>query len=116
MSDISLDLSGVIALLIFMFSAAGFGLAGLIALIIAIAIGSEPGRRIVRTKAFGFFIAAVVLALFDLVGFIVMMYTVDSNPHRINTLLDTAALGWLPLQLAIWVIGAILFNRIRLRS
>ena len=113
MSDISLDLSGVIALLIFMFSAVSFGFAGLIALIIAIATGSGPDRRFVRTKAFGFFVTAAVFAVLNLVGFIVMMYTTDSNPHSLNSVLDTSACGWVILQPIVWIASAIVFNRIR---
>ena len=115
MSDISIDLAGVIALLIFMFSAAGFGAAAGISLIVSVATGPGTGKKVTRTRAFGFFIAAIPLGLLNVAGFLFMFYTADSNARRLNDLLDDAALGWLLLQIAIWIIAAIVFNKIRLR-
>lgn len=114
MSDISIDLSGVIALLIFMMSAAGFGFAALIGLIIAIAGRCEDG--IVRTKAFGFFVTAIAIGLVNLVGFTIMFYTVDSNSHDTNSILDISAGVWALLQLFVWIAAALGFNRVRLSN
>ena len=115
MSDISLDLAGVIALLVFMISAAIFGFAALISLIVALAMGAGKEKGIVRTKAFGFFAIAIPFVFLDLISFAAMFYTADSNSHRTNDLLDTAACGWFLLQPLIWVAAAIILNRIRLR-
>jgi hypothetical protein len=115
MSDISFDLAGVIALLVFMISAGAFGLAALISVIVAIALGAGNEKGFFRTKAFGFFAAAVPLVLLDLIGFAVMFYTADSNSHRTNDLLDTVACVWFLLQPVIWIAAAIILNRIRLR-
>jgi len=115
MSDISLDLAGVIALLVFMISAAIFGFAALISLILAVAMGAGSEKGFFRTKAFGFFVVAVPFVILDLIGFAAMFYTADSNSHRTNDLLDTAACGWFVLQPIVWIIAAIILNRIRLR-
>lgn len=116
MSDISIDLSGVIALLIFMMSAAGFGFAALISLIVAIAGGAGSENGIVRTKAFGFFATAIAIGLVNLVGFTIMFYTVDSNSHDTNSILDISAGVWALLQLFVWIAAALRFNRVRLSN
>jgi len=51
----------------------------------------------------------------DLIGFAAMFYTADSNSHRTNDLLDAAACGWFGLQPIVWIVAAIILNRIRLR-
>src|SRR5260221_4237338 len=114
-SDMSIDLAGVIALLMFMFSGVAFGFAAGISLIVSVATGPGTGKKLVPTRAFGFFIAAIPLGLINLAGFLFMLYTADSNTHRLNDLLDDAACGWLLLQIAIWIIAAIVFNKVRLR-
>ena len=115
MSDIMANLAGVIALLIFMFSGVAFGFAAVISFIVSIATGPGSGKKLVRTRGFGFFLAAIPLGLINLAGFLFMLYTADSNTYRLNELLDNAALGWLVLQILIWIAAAILFNKIRLR-
>ena len=93
MSDISLDLAGVIALLVFMISAAIFGFASLISLIIALALSAGNEKGFFRTKEVDFFAPDPFVSL-DFIGFAAMFYIADSNSHRTNDLIDTAACGF----------------------
>ena len=115
MSDITLDLSGVIALLAFIFAAAGFSLAAFISLIVAMAgsLSSEKGVR--SSKAFGFFVTAIPFIVIDLIGVLALFYTVDSNSHDTNNFLDIAVSIWLLIQPVVWIAAAIMFNRARLK-
>jgi len=114
-SDIGLDLSGVIALLVFMISSAIYGSVGLVSLIIAIVLGSAKEKGLRGSKAFGFFIAALPFAIINLIGFGGMFYTADSNSHNVNDILDKAACGWALIQPIIWIAAAVFFNRFRRR-
>jgi hypothetical protein len=114
-SDITLDLSGVIALLLFLISAGVFGLVALISLILAVVMGSGKSKGLKGSKAFGFFIAAIPFVIINQIGFGGMFYTADSNSHNVNDILDKAACGWALIQPIIWIAAAVFFNRFRRR-
>ena len=115
MSDITLDLSGVIALLAFIFSAAVFSLAAFISLVIAMAGSLSSEKGISGGKAFGFFLTAIPFIVIDVIGSLAMFYTVDSNSHDTNAFLDIAVGVWFLLQPIVWIASAIIYNRTRLK-
>ena len=114
MSDIGLNLSGIIALFVFLIVAAGLGIGGLVSLLIAFIRGSGTGPGVTKHGAFAFFLAALPLIAVNLIAFGILVYIVDSNAHETNELLDKlAAYAWLPLQLIFWIVLGLILKRIR---
>ena len=112
MSDIGLNLSGIIALLVFFGAAAGLALAGIASLLIAYVRGEDSGFK--KHGAFLFFLAALPLIAINLIEFGILVYSVDSNERETNEFLDkAAAYVWLPLQPIIWIILGIFLKRVR---
>jgi hypothetical protein len=114
LSDIGLDLSGVIALIVFLASAAGLGICGLICGLVAIARGHGTSGGILAQPAFGYFAFAMALVVVNLIGFGVLLAVVDDIDKALGALFDSIALyAWLPVQPVLWLASAILFNRSR---
>ena len=114
MSDIGINLSGIIALFVFLIVAAGLGIGGLVSLVIAFIRGSGTDAGVTKHGGFAFFLAALPLIAVNLIAFGILVYFVDSNAHETNELLDrVAAYAWLPLQLILWITLGILIRKIR---
>jgi len=114
MSDVTIDLSGLIALLIFFWSAALFLVVGIVNVLIANFRGPKKTGGVKKHPAFGFFAVAVVLMVLNLVAFGLLAYFVDANVDTFNDKLDAFALyAWLPIQIVIWIAGALIYNKIR---
>jgi hypothetical protein len=114
MSDIALDLSGVIALLVFLISGVSLGFGGLVSLIVAFVRGSGTEQGVSRRKSFCFFLAALPLIFLNVLAFGVLLYFVDSNESETNDLLDKiTAYAWLPLQPVIWIVLGLVINQLR---
>ncbi|CAN5572407.1 hypothetical protein BH10ACI2_BH10ACI2_17860 [soil metagenome] len=114
MSDIGLDLSGIVALLLFLAIAAGLGICGLVSGIVALSRGKGARSGVVSQRAFGYFAAAGALGLINLILFGILLAFVDSISKEFNEILDKAALFvWLPLQPVVWIVSAIIFNKKR---
>lgn len=114
MSDIGINLSGIIALFVFLAAAAGLGLFGLASLVVAFVNASKTGQPVKNHVAFAYFIAAVPLLIVNLIAFGILLLIVDSNAHESNESIDKAALFvWLPLQLISWIILGLFLKRIR---
>ena len=114
MSDIGLNLSGIIALFIFLVSAGGLGVCGLISLVIAFVKASKSRQRAKQQRAFAYFIAALPLIILNLIAFGILAYLVDSNASETNEFIDKAsAYMWLPLQPIIWIVFSMSINKLR---
>ncbi len=114
MSDIGINLSGIIALFVFLIAAAGLGLCGLISLIVALVKASKAGKPVKNQGAFAFFIAAVPLLILNLIAFGILFLIVDSNAHETNEFIDKAALfAWLPLQVIAWIVAGVIINKLK---
>ena len=114
MSDIGLNLSCIIALFIFLVTAGGLGVCGLISLIIAFVKASRAQQRAKQQRAFAYFIAAVPLMLLNLIAFGILAYMVDSNANATNEFIDkAAAYVWLPLQPILWIVLGMSINKLK---
>jgi len=114
MSDIGLNLSGIIALFIFLVAAGGLGVCGLISLVIAIVKASKTRQRAKQQGSFAYFIAAVPLILLNLIAFGILAYLVDSNANATNEFIDKAtAYVWFPLQPFIWIVLGVSINKFK---
>src|SRR5437868_2848802 len=114
MSDIGLNLSGVIALFVFLLAAGLLAIGGLISLIIAAVRASKSGRKTRQQGAFAFFIGALPLIVVNVIAFGILIYFVDSNERETNEFLDkVAAYVWLPLQVIVWIVSGIILKRVR---
>ena len=114
MSDIGIDLSGVIALFIFLLAAVAIGICGLISLIIAFVTASKNGRTVKAQRAFAYFWAAVPLVLLNLIVFGMLAILVDSNSRETNETIDRAAgYVWLPLQSVMWIGSGLILNKLK---
>lgn len=114
MSDITIDLSGIIALVVFFGSAAAFFVAGIISVLVANSRGRAKAGGVKKHSAYGFFATAAVLMVLNLAGFGVMWYLFAANVSGILALADDVALfGWIPLEIVIWVFASSIYNRFR---
>ena len=114
MSDIGINLSGVVALLILLASASVLGVFALVSGIVALVRGKGIKRGVISQPAFGFFSAAVALGIIDLIVFGILLFFVDSNQREINESIDKIAFyAWLPLQPIVWIASAVIFSKVR---
>ncbi len=114
MSDIGLNLSGIIALFVFLLAAAGLGLGGLVGLAVAFFKALKDGQTAKQQGAFAYFIASVPLILLNLIAFGILAYLVDSNAGETNEMIDkAAAYVWLPLQPITWIILGVVINKLK---
>lgn len=112
MSDIAIDLSGFIALLVFFWSAIVWGICGGICALIAYFKGSAKKAAVRSHSAFGFFVAAVPLGIVNLIAFGLLAYFIDSIDSSVNGVFDMTALyAWAPLQPIIWVIAGFVIKK-----
>ena len=109
-----LDLSGLISLLIFFWSAVVFFAAGIICVLIANFRGPGKAGGVRKHAAFGFFAAAAILMGVNLAGFGVMWYLIDSGSDAVYAKFDEfATYIWIPLQIVIWPAAALIYNKLR---
>ena len=114
MSDIGLNLSGIIALFVFLIVSGAMALFGLVSLVFAFVKASKTGMPAKKQGAFAFFVAAVPLLVVNLLAFGILVYTVDSNARETNEFIDKAVLfAWLPLQPIIWIVGGMTINKLK---
>ncbi len=114
MSDIMIDLSGIIALLVFFWSAAMFLVIGIVNVLIANFRGPKKSGGVKKHPAFGFFAVAVVLMVLNLAAFGLLAYFIDANVDTFNDKLDAFALYvWGPIQIVIWIAAALIYNKTR---
>ena len=114
MSDIGINLDGVIAFFIFLAAAAALAVCGMVSLIVAFVRSSKNGRAVKREKAFRYFLAAIPIIFVNLATFGILLFFVDSNADETNKLADSLALYlWLPLQPLIWIVSGFTLNRLR---
>ena len=114
MSDIDINLSGLIALFVFLTGAGLLAVGGSVSLIIAAVKASKSGRKTRQQGAFAFFLAALPLIVVNLIAFGILAYSVDSNERETNEFLDkSAAYAWLPLQFIFWVILGIFLKSLK---
>ena len=113
MSDIGLNLDGIIALLIFLVGAAVLGVGGILSLIIAFVTAAKRDQSIRKQGAFQYFLVTVPLVFLNLAAFGILLFFVDSNSDGTNQLADSIALyAWLPLQPIIWIAGGFILNKL----
>ncbi|MEP6945044.1 MAG: hypothetical protein ABJA02_03945 [Acidobacteriota bacterium] len=113
MSDIGLNLSGLLALIVFAWSAIGLAILALISLAIAY-LGRSGNRGVRKHWAFGSFVSAAVLVILNLLALGAFAFLIDSMDQATNEVFDKIAIYvWAPLQLIIWIATAFLFNRSR---
>ena len=91
MSDIGLNLSGIIALFVFLLAASGLGVGGLICLAVAFFKASKNERGAKEQGGFAYLLASIPLLLLNLIAFGVLTYLVDSNSVETNEMLDKVA-------------------------
>ena len=109
-----LDLSGLISLLIFFWSAAVFFVAGIICVLIANFRGPVKAGGVKKHAACGFFTVAAILMVLNLAGFGTMWYLVDSGFDAAYARFDEfATYIWIPLQIVIWPAAALIYNKFR---
>ena len=114
MSDIGINLSGIIALFVFLAASVVLLIGGIVSLIIAAAKASKAGKGTRHQGAFAFFLAALPLIAVNLIAFGILIYFVDSNERETNEFLDkAAAFVWLPLQFILWIVLGIFSRRVR---
>jgi len=117
MSDIGLDLPGLIALCVFVLSAIILAICGVVSLIIAVFKGSKTWHGTKRSGAFGFFIAAVPLILLNAAAFGVLIAFVDSFGRETNEIIDNVAFfTWLPLMAVVWIILGLAIKKRRSKA
>mgnify|MGYP003423388547 FL=1 len=109
-----LDLSGLISLVVFFWSALVFFVAGIICVLIANFRGTAKAGGVRKHAAFGFFAAAAILMVLNLAGFGTMWYLVDSGFDAAYASFDEfATYIWIPLQIVIWPAAALIYNKFR---
>ena len=114
MSDIGLNLSGIIALFVFLLAAGLLAIGGLVSLVVAAVKGSKSGQKTRQQGAFAFFLAGLPFIAVNLIAFGILVYFVDSNERETNEFLDRmAAYVWLPLQVIFWIGSGIILKRVR---
>jgi hypothetical protein len=114
LSDIGIDLSGLIALIVFLAAAAGLVICGLICGVVAIFRGRGTTGGIKAQPAFGFLVLAAILVKVNVIAFAIVLAVVDDVDKALTALLDNIALyAWLPVQPILWLGTAFLFNRSR---
>lgn len=92
MSDIGIDLSGIVALFIFLAAAAGLFICGLICGVVAIVRGRGTAGGIKAQPTFGFFALAALLVLVNLIAFGILLAVVDDIDKAFAARLDNIAL------------------------
>jgi hypothetical protein len=114
LSDIGLDLSGIVALLIFLATAATLGVCGLICGIVAFVRGHGTAGGVKTQPAFGYFALAAAMGLVNLIAFGVLLVLVDHIDKDLGARFDMLALYvWLPAQPVLWLASAVVFNKLR---
>ena len=114
MSDIGIDLSGIVALIVFLAAAAGLVICGIACGIIAFVRGRGTADGIKAQPAIGFFAVAVLLVLVNLIAFGILLAIVDDIDKGLGARFDNIALyAWLPVQPILFLVSATLFNRSR---
>jgi hypothetical protein len=114
MSDIGIDLSGLIALIVFLAAAAGLVICGLICGVVAVVRRRGTAGGIKAQPAFVYSVVAVLLVLVNLIAFAIVLAVVDDIDKSLAARLDNIAMfAWLPVQPIVWLGTAFLFNRSR---
>jgi hypothetical protein len=109
-----LDLSGLISLVVFFWSALVFFVVGIICVLIANFRGPAKSGGVKNHAAFGFFVTAAILMVLDLAACGTMWYLLDSGFDAAYAKLDEFAIYiWIPLQIVIWPAAAFIYNRLR---
>jgi hypothetical protein len=105
MSDIGLNISGIIAMFVFAWSAGGSALFSFIGLMIASEGAAGTGfGGIKKQRTFSFSVTAAALMCLNILALAVLAYFVDSINDGINEMVDKFALyAWVPLQLVVWI-------------
>ena len=112
MSDIGLNLSGVIALFVFLFAAVSLVVSGLICLIVASVKAGNKGETTRQQGAFTYFLASLPLVGLNLIFFGILFLIVDSASREQMELADkAAAYVWLPLQVFMWIAIGMAFRK-----
>ncbi len=109
-----LDLSGLIAFLVFFWSATTFFVAGIISVVVASTRGPSKTGGVKKHPAYGFFVVAAILMVLNLAGFGVLWYLIDADVKMSFETLDAFAVYvWMPLQFVIWVAASLIYNKSR---
>lgn len=109
-----LDLSGLVAGIVFIGSAFALFIFGVISEIIALVRGGWTKAGFRSQGAFGFLVSAFVLGAIDLVFFGIFYLFGNFTSTNFREILDALAFyGWLPLQPVLWIAAAIIFNKRR---
>lgn len=114
MSDISINLDGLVALLVFLLASAGLAVGGIVSLVIAFVLASKRDGPVRKQNAFAYFLASAPLLILNLAAFGILLFFVDSNPDEFNKLADRIVLyAWLPLQPVIWILAGMFLNKLK---
>lgn len=114
MSDIGIDLSGLIAMLVFLAAAVGLGICLVVFGLVAYGRGKGTSVGVTAQSAFGYFALAAVLCVVNLAAFVIMLVAIDRIDKDNGAFIDMIALyAWLPAQPIIWLVAVVLFNKLR---
>lgn len=109
-----LDLSGLMALVVFFWSALVFFVAGIICVLVANFRGPVKAGGVKKHAAFGYFAVAAILMVVNLAAFGTVWYLVDSGFDSAYAKLDEFAIYiWIPLEIVIWPVAAFIYNKFR---
>ena len=114
MSDIDINLSGLLALVTFLLSAAGCAVTFFVCLVVAFVKASKAERSVGKQRVFAYVISAALLLVANLIAFSIFFGILDATNRDTKNVVDTLAMfAWAPLQPILWIATGMIVNKTR---